>query len=372
MAVKEKSDPPSYWQYYLSSDISQVSIVLVLFQVPNLLFAYSDYIIHGFTAVFYLLISLRVLLLTVSMLILLLLRKYRSVICYRRLVLAFAMLAGVVILLIESTRPAGYILYTLVDMALLVCYYLLLPNRYILRIIPPIVFTIGGLVLFFYYKKPVSHLDINAILTVYLVFNLLFYLVSQQLYHLRWKHYCAMVQQYDLARRLSQMASTDELTGIYNRREILNLGERELDRFKRYGRVFTLVMLDIDYFKQINDTYGHLIGDQVLVGFADYIKRNIRIQDMFGRIGGEEFLLILPETRIEDAVKSINRLEVGTGTLKIPIKEQTLELTVSMGITECLPHDETIEDLIYRADEGLYKAKAEGRNRVVVVYGDLI
>lgn len=367
--MDDSSELTSYRSYYLLSDISRVQAVIILFQIPNLLFVGSDYAHWGMSRSFFFLLALRSFILIASLLVYWLLGKYPRVNYYDWLVLSWGILIGAYILIVDSSRPPEYMLYTLVDMAMLVCYYLLLPNRYPLRVIPPLLFTIGCLLLLIGFKNPPTQLDLNAILIFYLVNNLLFYLAAKRIYSLRRQQYQAVVSEKEMAKQLYLLAITDELTGIHNRREIFNLGEREVERYHRYGRAFTVLMIDIDYFKRINDTYGHRIGDEVLVSFCNYIKSNMRVEDMFGRVGGEEFVLILPETAIEGALNSINRLGIGKGIIEISIKEQELELTVSIGITESIPGDSNFEDILYRADEGLYQAKEGGRNRVVVVNG---
>ncbi|MGE5453934.1 MAG: GGDEF domain-containing protein [Methylocystaceae bacterium] len=371
MAAIDRTKLPAYRLHYLGSDISQVTLVMMLFQIPNLLFIYSDYVLYGMSRQFFLLLMMRGFVLLISLIFCWVLNRQATVNLYSWLVFTWGLLIGGYVLFVNSSRPAGYMLYTLVDLALLVCYYLLLPNGFFLRILPPIVFTLGSLGLLFTHKIP-GQLELNALLVFYIVVNILFFLASRQLYRFRWRQFQYLLDQEALTSQLNRLATTDELTGICNRREIFRLGDRELERFQRYNRVFTVMMIDIDHFKRINDTYGHRVGDEMLVSFTEHIKKSIRVEDMFGRFGGEEFVLILPETRMEGASGFIDRLGIGRTTIKSSIGEHILECTVSIGITESLTSDVSFEDILYRADEGLYKAKEEGRNRVVLVYGDLI
>jgi diguanylate cyclase (GGDEF)-like protein len=163
-----------------------------------------------------------------------------------------------------------------------------------------------------------------------------------------------------------RLANTDSLTGLYNRRSFQERLEQEVDRAIRYHRPLSLIMIDIDYFKMYNDTYGHLQGDKVLVEVARILKQLSRASDIVARYGGEEFAIILPETDKASAEAFGRRLreyveQHTPGAASLPTKA----LTISVGIASYTPPD-TKETLIEAADVALYHAKREGRNRVVV------
>ena len=163
---------------------------------------------------------------------------------------------------------------------------------------------------------------------------------------------------------INELAIRDELTGVHNRRYLISLIEREKDRSDRSGRAFCLCLLDIDFFKRINDTYGHSAGDTVLRAFAQTVQAQVRASDSFGRYGGEEFLLMLPETPASDALVLAERVRVAVGKLRCMDGPSEISLTVSIGVAEyCM--GESITSAIGRADEALYLAKSSGRNRVV-------
>lgn len=168
-----------------------------------------------------------------------------------------------------------------------------------------------------------------------------------------------------LARALAlaeQNASHDELTGLWNRRMLNRRLEEALARSRRQGQPFSLVMFDLDHFKQINDKYGHLVGDQVLQEFARIVAGRIRENDFLSRWGGEEFVLILESTSALQAQAMAESLREEIVRHHFP---QVGSLTVSMGIAECDPESDG-QELLRRADESLYFAKLEGRNRVRV------
>lgn len=174
----------------------------------------------------------------------------------------------------------------------------------------------------------------------------------------------ALIDKEILIKRLEKLALTDELTKILNRREIFRLAEEEFDRAKRYGNRFALISLDIDFFKSINDNYGHGVGDQALVIFTETCQANIRNNDRFGRVGGEEFLLLLPEADRAQAQATAARLNEEVENIAIAIdNDEVLQFTVSAGITLFSPEDESLDQIISRADQALYAAKEQGRNR---------
>lgn len=164
---------------------------------------------------------------------------------------------------------------------------------------------------------------------------------------------------------LSAQASTDALTGLANRRETLQRLHFELDRLIRNQRPVSLIMLDLDHFKKVNDTWGHAAGDAVLCAVATVCKNSIRHIDLAGRWGGEEFLIILPEADSEDARVAAERLRVAIADTKIPVGDAVLTINASIGV---VTSDSEIqaESLIGFADEALYDAKNNGRNRVSI------
>jgi diguanylate cyclase (GGDEF)-like protein len=162
---------------------------------------------------------------------------------------------------------------------------------------------------------------------------------------------------------INELAIRDELTGSHNRRHLIRLIENEKERTARVGNLFCLCLLDIDHFKRINDTYGHQAGDTVLREFAATVQRQIRESDSFGRYGGEEFLLMLPETSIDEALALAERVRANIARLGFSELPE-LAVTVSIGVAE-FRIDESIAQTVARADEALYQAKSGGRNRVV-------
>ncbi|MEQ8507160.1 MAG: diguanylate cyclase [Rhodospirillales bacterium] len=165
---------------------------------------------------------------------------------------------------------------------------------------------------------------------------------------------------------LTRLATTDFLTGVWNRRHFLELGAAEAARVRRNGRSFGVVMLDVDHFKSVNDTYGHDVGDDVLQVLAKACVDRLRTVDVVGRLGGEEFAMILPETDPAGARLTVERLRVDLSEIKIPAGSDTISFTVSIGLTTISDAGDSIEAALKRADEALYEAKGTGRNKTVI------
>lgn len=164
-------------------------------------------------------------------------------------------------------------------------------------------------------------------------------------------------------KRIEELAEVDELTGALNRRSIMKLLDDEIARCQQNGIACSVALIDLDHFKQINDRYGHLTGDEVLRTFAISIFANIRSIDKFGRFGGEEFLMVLPETSHDSATRMLDRLRAIVETLDWSAFSEGLTVTISAGVAT-LRQSETPESLLARADLALYAAKEHGRNRI--------
>ena len=159
---------------------------------------------------------------------------------------------------------------------------------------------------------------------------------------------------------LDQLARTDELTGAWNRRRFEETVETEMDRLRRYGQRLSLMILDVDHFKKINDLYGHSIGDQVLIDLSNTIRSSLRVSDSLTRWGGEEFIILCPNTTAETVSKLAERLRKEVSSIEF---QKVGNITLSFGVAEC-GAEETWEQWLHRADEALYLAKSGGRDRV--------
>ncbi|MBC8240289.1 MAG: sensor domain-containing diguanylate cyclase [Alphaproteobacteria bacterium] len=179
----------------------------------------------------------------------------------------------------------------------------------------------------------------------------------------------------DLARlvvdelELRQIATTDSLTGAQTRRSFDNVAQREMERARRYGRNVSFIAFDIDHFKLVNDTYGHPAGDHVLQTLSAICRSKLRSSDMFARMGGEEFMIVLPEIARKGAMELAERLRQTIADTPISDTDNAINITASFGVAVYSGEDETLQELLGRVDRALYEAKTSGRNRTVFADG---
>jgi diguanylate cyclase (GGDEF)-like protein len=178
--------------------------------------------------------------------------------------------------------------------------------------------------------------------------------------------YCDVTDLINNAARLHELATTDSMTGLFNRRQFMALAEAEWTRFQRYHRPLSLLMVDIDHFKYINDTYGHAAGDLALSRVASLCNSEKRQSDVAGRIGGDEFALLLPETDSAQSVIVADRVRSAVAAELLFVQAVTLNVTVSIGISNATLSMASVSALMRSADEALYKAKSLGRNRAAL------
>lgn len=176
-------------------------------------------------------------------------------------------------------------------------------------------------------------------------------------------------------RELVRLATTDALTQANNRRHALELLRHELVRQQRTGRPLAVLVLDLDFFKAVNDSHGHAVGDAVLIGVCDACREALRAMDVFGRLGGEEFVVVLPETDAAQAFASAERLRARVAALEIPAPGATVRITVSIGYAiasgKTTDVDACLTRLLSQADAALYQAKSTGRNRCAAWHPDM-
>jgi diguanylate cyclase (GGDEF)-like protein len=166
--------------------------------------------------------------------------------------------------------------------------------------------------------------------------------------------------------QLKYLAATDSLTGIFNRRRVLELAASEIDRAQKAGTPISVILLDVDNLKPINDTAGHRAGDRVLEEVAARCQANLRSGDIFGRYGGDEFIAVLPETPSQMALLVAERLREHIEDFSIPGRAGHFNVTISIGVTVVQPNGHiNLDMLLEQADRALYRAKEAGRNRVM-------
>ncbi|WP_415716836.1 GGDEF domain-containing protein [Maridesulfovibrio sp.] len=170
-----------------------------------------------------------------------------------------------------------------------------------------------------------------------------------------------------LYKDLELLASTDPLTGVPNRRTFFDNAKQELNRSVRHNHCLAFMMIDVDHFKNINDNYGHHNGDNALKALTSRSKNILRSTDFFGRLGGEEFGIIMPEISKEQAVIVAERLRCEIAEMEVNTDQNSFQITVSIGVTMQTATDKSLEEIMQRADSALYTAKKSGRNKIVIV-----
>ena len=171
------------------------------------------------------------------------------------------------------------------------------------------------------------------------------------------------VVAYEL--RLIGLSIQDSLTGVYNRRHLTARLREEFERFRRHGRPVGLIMLDVDHFKRVNDNFGHQCGDHMLIEIAGVAASKLRKIDLLARYGGEEFCCVLPDTELADVLAVAERMRETTAETEFKCGDDTVRLTISLGVTQIRKDTVNMEMLLREADDALYEAKRAGRNKVV-------
>lgn len=179
-------------------------------------------------------------------------------------------------------------------------------------------------------------------------------------------HQAAMaLENAQIFKQLRMIASTDSLTGVFTRWHFTQLAKVEIERAQRYGHPLAVLMMDIDHFKKFNDTYGHATGDDVVRAVASMCSKGLRSSDVMGRYGGDEFVILLPETDLEAAARTAERIRSMVNTIEVSTPESVVQITISMGLATLAPRM-TLDTLLIMADRALYQAKNAGRNLVKV------
>jgi len=286
------------------------------------------------------------------------------------------------LLIINLTRVNDYVPVIVWDILTIMGIYFFVPFPFHYKIVTALFLTGSSSVIWCIYRIPlVNPYETIAVLAAYIFSNIYGIFVSRWDNQVRRQRYVSLMNEMETRRNLSDrttelektkeelqlLAMTDHLTGISNRRNFMSKTSEELERIKRYGYPLSLMVLDIDHFKEINDTYGHKAGDEVLRLFATHCLSQLRALDQFARFGGDEFIALLVQTGQDDAKEVAERIRTSIEDLEIQINQEIITTTVSVGLTTTKDDVTSAEELIKRADKALYDAKNGGRNQVAVM-----
>ena len=290
-------------------------------------------------------------------------RKTSKVRRYDRLMLGWLSATLLSLLFFHSLRPTNS-LNAVYDVIILFAVYILSPLKISYTIGLAFVFSVSTLAIDYFQRTGVNTAAFNTLLTAQIIVHILGWVSSLQIQSYRRKSFKAYMQEKDAKEMVAYLANIDSLTKSLTRRHFFNIAESEFLRFSRYRRSLSILVLDADHFKNINDTYGHYVGDLVLRSLSLVVLEQKRAQDTFGRLGGEEFSLLLPETNLEQAKVVAERVQKTWAQTPCPVDGHLIYSTVSIGVTEANQEDKMFEDVLRRADRMMYKAKQSGRNQV--------
>jgi len=357
---------PACKEYFLKSDVDLVVLVLVgtVLLVPPI--NYLDFLNYHLSEGYFLVSAYEAFLVVYSILVIQILRHGRRVQTYENLVFAwtsFITLAGCFIVFSQPDRVVENVMF---NELLLFTFYVLLNNRILFRVIPAFLLFVTSLAAL--YTSVVSSFQDKFIFTLsLLVINAIGPFVIIRTNQFKRTIYMTQKSEREARQEFEQLAMIDSLTGILNRRSFFQLAQREYARAKDLHSSLCFAIIDLDYFKRVNDNYSHLAGDEVLKKISDTVGSVKRPYDIFGRLGGDEFGLVLPFTKLPDAEKIVSRIQDAVRKTLIVSQDNEFRVTFSAGVVHADEDDQSLDDLIRRADEALYRSKALGRDRIDVV-----
>ena len=362
-----------YRQHCLSADIKQAALGIGCVALPVMVFGYFDYLLFGFTPQFYLLLTLRTSLLAVTAAaVFLVLPAIRKPVQFDWLMLLYGLIFTGACVYIGAALAVTQTYYAAINLFVLMVIYLFFPVKLSMKIGLAAVLSLGDLLALVLLQSLASLPVWTVILVSYILVNGTGFICASRTEYYRRKQFLDNQDEYNLRAELTRLASLDELTGIWNRRKFMELAEGEADRYRRYQRPFSVMMLDLDEFKAVNDRFGHFSGDFALKQFTGVVRGQVRALDVFGRLGGEEFGIILPETGLAEAAVLGERICKAVREYVIKFGDGVaIRLTVSIGVAEAGPGHNSLDDVISRADTALYRAKARGRDCMVAAENGL-
>lgn len=355
----------AYRVHYLQADKNLARMIILVISAASILFISSDILFTASTADLIPLIRIRLIFAAWSIAVIFLLKNTDSSKTFD--VLSSAWLFSLIgfMTFIYSTRPVDNLNNTLTSCLIVFLFYVLYPARLTIQILCGMALSLANIIHVGIYKDLLQMNAINSILTSYLVFNILGVFIAVRWHKSRRREFTTHLKSISMRKKLEELAFTDDLTGLANRRSCFKKMVSEYHRHERYNNDLSIMIIDIDFFKKVNDNYGHDQGDKVLKVVANLLKNSCRSDDTAGRLGGEEFTILLPETRLLDAHQLADRVRERCIGLSIPTDDQEIKITISIGVAQANDHDTCAKDMLKRADVALYKAKDAGRNCVI-------
>lgn len=357
---------PRYRAHYLAADARQTSVAIAVWLFPVVFFVYADYLIFGWTTLFSVLATIRLAFCAFSLYTIAALKKVAAAREYDHIFLRWATFSIVVVLVVNYfwarfVPPNGAITVLILFSA-----YMVFPNRLGVRIIPPLALSAGNLLLQLVIE-PVNPKALLSMVVALIMANVLGIIFSTWLQNHRRTEFKARLEEARVREELSRLASTDDLTGILNRRKLMQLAAEEYENARRDKLPLSVLMIDIDHFKRLNDNCGHETGDLILADFTAYVAGALTRRNIWGRLGGDEFVLVLPGLSCDQARLVAEQLRRGFPGESGPRQTEVPDYTISIGVTEVRARDKSFDGVLRKADKALYRAKRNGRNRTEII-----
>lgn len=355
--------------YFLQEDIGQVQTIFLTVSIWSLLFIYVDYLKLGSSNAFIQILVLRLAISGISIGIPFYLRKRNNITLVDSYILIWTFIL-VFLVVFAPLKRGGNLVETMITHYLTILgIYLVLPNRLLFKLLPSITITVIDIIILTSYQTSNTPVFLDPAkltnIATLLVINIVGVLSSLRIERQRYHQY--LIQKTLIAGReqLEELVKTDSLTGVLNRRGFFEMAELEFSRFKRYKKPFTFVMIDLDNLKHINDTYGHPTGDLSLQRLVCMINQEKRSTDLFGRLAGDEFGLLLLNTNTEETTEILLRSKKALEKNPVEVSDtQFLKIRFSAGVTEAKETDNSFDDIYNRADTRLLDAKSNGRDAI--------
>ncbi len=349
---------------FISEDTKLIRLGMLLVSFFTVIFLISEPVVNIYKTGFYITTLTRVVFLVFSVYSYFYLRNLESKSRYTVVVFAWTLALVIMISITDVYRRDYFPSYLAGQDIVVFLIFLVFRNKLILQLIPALILSCNILIELLYYDIQYFQFYIGLIVSL-IAINIFGIIFSKGLAKHRLNIIRIMQVEQELRNELKVMAFSDTLTGLNNRRMILNLFATEFQRVKRYGTPLTIILLDLDLFKDINDKHGHQVGDLVLIEFSRLLLKIIRENDQAGRVGGEEFLLLLPQTRIDNAIMLARRIKDTLNNTTLKVNKLDFCVTASMGITEVSNEDQNIDSSLRRADRYMYMVKNSGRNNYI-------
>ncbi|ACV25531.1 GGDEF domain-containing protein [Kangiella koreensis] len=376
---RDRSNESKYRDYIEKSVRFESRFALIVVAVIFGMFGITDYNLLGLTRDYYLLLTMRIIVVSSCLILAFIIGRSGG---YARNVWLHALPLWIVatgIVLIVPLRPESLSTQVTAIVVAIMAFYLLIPNLLTVAALASLYLSISFLsaAVAFAELSPVATVTIGLLI---MVANIVGYTALLRIEFLQRKQFALLNEEREqnrhlekeithrksLEERLRTAAESDALTGVDSRGHFMQRAEALLQRSRFEKAPFCLFMIDVDYFKRVNDTWGHTCGDQILSKIAEVCQHSLRPNDIIGRFGGEEFVVGLPNTNTSEAKAVADRLKDNVAALTLDGEMSELRLSVTIGIAVADTEDDDLDVLITRADNMLYVGKREGRNRVVI------